>query len=200
AIVDGRPADHPIRVWVSGCATGEEAYSVAICLTEFLQKDHPDRRVQIIATDVSETAIEFARAAVYPTSIEADFSDERRRLYFTRVDGGYRVAKMVRDLCVFARQDLTKDPPFSHLDLILCRNVLIYMDTPLQRKLLSVFHYALNPGGFLVLGQAESVGAQGMLFAVVDKKLRIHRRRDGTIGQSLKFPVDHVSAGLPRGR
>ena len=165
AILEGRPADQPIRVWVSGCATGEEAYSVAIALIEFLQKDHPDTRVQIFATDVSESAIEFARAGVYPASIEADVSDERRRLYFTRVDGGYRVAKMVRDLCVFARQDLTKDPPFSHLDLILCRNVLIYMDTQLQRKLLSVFHYALNPGGFLVLGQAESVGAQGTLFS-----------------------------------
>jgi len=200
AIVDGRPADHPIRVWVSGCATGEEAYSVAICLTEFLQKDHPDRRVQIFATDVSETAIEFARAAVYPTSIEADVSDERRRVYFTRVDGGYRVAKMVRDLCVFARQDLTKDPPFSHLDLILCRNVLIYMDTLLQRKLLSVFHYALNPAGFLVLGQAESVGAQATLFTLVDKKLRIHRRKEGPPGPTMTFPVDHASAGVSRGR
>ncbi len=200
AILEGRPADQPVRVWVSGCATGEEAYSVAIELTEFLQKDHPDRRVQIFATDVSESAIEFARAGVYPASIEADVSEERRRLYFTRVDGGYRVTKMVRDLCVFARQDLTKDPPFSHLDLILCRNVLIYMDTQLQRKLLSVFHYALNPGGFLVLGQAESVGAQGTLFTLVDKKLRIHRKKEGPVGPTMTFPVDHASAGLPRGR
>ena len=200
AILEGRPADQPIRVWVSGCATGEEAYSVAIALTEFLQKDHPDTRVQIFATDVSESAIEFARAGVYPASIEADVSDERLRRFFTRVDGGYRVTKMVRDLCVFARQDLTKDPPFSHLDLILCRNVLIYMDTQLQRKLLSVFHYALNPGGFLVLGQAESVGAQGTLFTLVDKKLRIHRKKEGPVGPTMTFPVDHASAGLPRGR
>jgi two-component system CheB/CheR fusion protein len=199
AILEGRPPDRPIRVWVSGCATGEEAYSVAIALTEFLQKDHPDTRVQIFATDVSESAIEFARAGVYPMSIEADVSDERRRLYFTRVDGGYRVAKMVRDLCVFARQDLTKDPPFSHLDVVLCRNVLIYMDTQLQRKLLSVFHYALNPRGFLVLGQAESVGAQGTLFTVVDKKLRIHRKKEGPLAPSMTFPVDHSAAGLPRG-
>ena len=182
AILEGRPPDQPIRVWVPGCATGEEAYSVAIALTEFLQKDHPDTRVQIFATDVSESAIEFARAGVYPASIAADVSDERRRLYFTRVDGGYRVTKTVRDLCVFARQDLTKDPPFSHLDLVLCRNVLIYMDAQLQRKLLSVFHYALNPGGFLVLGQAESVGAQATLFTLVDKKLRIHRKKEGPAG------------------
>ncbi len=200
AILEGRPPDQPIRVWVSGCATGEEAYSVAIVLTEFLQKDHPDTRVQIFGTDVSESAIEFARAGVYPVSIEADVSEERRRAYFTRVDGGYRVAKMVRDLCVFARQDLTRDPPFSHLDLILCRNVLIYMDTQLQRKLLSMFHYALNPGGFLVLGQAESVGAQGTLFRLIDKKLRIHRKKEGALGPTMTFPVDHVGAGLPRGR
>ena len=134
---------------------------MAIALLEFLQKDHADTRVQIFATDVSESAIEFARAGVYPASIEADVSAERLRRFFTRVDGGYRVTKTVRDLCVFARQDLTRDPPFSHLDLILCRNVLIYMDAPLQRKLLSVFHYALKPGGFLVLGQAESVGRAG---------------------------------------
>ncbi|MEO5821725.1 MAG: chemotaxis protein CheB [Vicinamibacteraceae bacterium] len=199
AVVEDRAADRPIRVWVSGCATGEEAYSVAIALLEFLQKERPATRVQIFATDVSETAIEFARAGVYPISIEADVSPERLRLYFTRIDGGYRVTKSVRDLCVFARQDLTKDPPFSHLDLVLCRNVLIYMDTVLQRKLLSVFHYALNPGGFLMLGQAESVGAQGGLFSLVDKKLRIHRRKDGPVATSMAFPVDHAAAGLSRG-
>jgi two-component system CheB/CheR fusion protein len=199
AIIEDRPADHPIRVWVSGCATGEEAYSVAIALLELVNGQR-DLRIQIFATDVSETAIEFARAGVYPTSIAADVSPERLRLYFTRVDAGYRVAKSVRDLCVFARQDLTKDPPFSHLDLILCRNVLIYMDTVLQKKLLSVFHYALNPGGFLMLGQAESVGAQGGLFSLVDKKLRIHRRKDGPVHANITFPVEHVTAGLPRNR
>ncbi len=198
AIMDVRPRDPPIRVWVSGCATGEEAYSVAIALTEFLQREHPDTRVQIFATDVSDDAIEVARAGVYPTSIDADVSADRLRLFFTRVDGGYRVAKKVRDLCVFARQDLTRDPPFSHLDLILCRNVLIYMDTLLQKKLLSVFHYALNPGGFLMLGQAESVGAQTMLFTLVDKKLRIHRKKDSRLARSAAFSVDHMAAGLPR--
>jgi two-component system, chemotaxis family, CheB/CheR fusion protein len=198
AIMEARPRDQPIRIWVSGCATGEEAYSVAIALTEFLQREHPDTRVQIFATDVSDDAIEVARAGVYPTSIDADVSADRLRLFFTRVDGGYRVTKMVRDLCVFARQDLTRDPPFSHLDLILCRNVLIYMDTLLQKKLLSVFHYALTAGGFLMLGQAESVGAQTMLFTLVDKKLRIHRKKDGRLTRSMAFSVDHVAAGLTR--
>ena len=200
ALMEDRRPDHPLRIWVSACATGEEAYSVAISLVEFLQKDTPDVRVQIFATDVSESAIEFARAGTYPTSIETTVSPERLRLFFTRTDGGYRVAKSIRDRCVFARQDLTKDPPFSHLDLILCRNVLIYMDAVLQKKLLSVFHYALNPGAFLMLGQAESVGAQTALFTVVDKKLRIHRKKDGAIARTLTFPVDHPSPGAAAGK
>jgi two-component system, chemotaxis family, CheB/CheR fusion protein len=198
SVIERRPADHPIRVWVSGCATGEEAYSLAITLVEFLQKDYAETRVQIFATDVSETAIEHARSGIYPTSIEADVSAERLRRFFTKVDGSYRVTKMIRDLCVFARQDLTKDPPFSHLDLILCRNVLIYMDAVLQKKLLSVFHYALNPGGFLVLGQAETVGAQATLFTLVDKKLRIHRKKDSVVQPSMTFPIDYTLAGVPR--
>jgi two-component system CheB/CheR fusion protein len=183
---------------VSGCATGEEAYSLAITLVEFLQKDFADTRVQVFATDVSETAIEFARAGIYPSTIEADVSTDRLRRFFTRHDGGYRVTKMIRDLCVFARQDLTKDPPFSRLDLILCRNVLIYMDAVLQKKLLSVFHYALNPSGFLVLGQAETVGAQATLFSLADKKFRIHRKKESSGLLSMTFPVDYAVAGLPR--
>jgi two-component system CheB/CheR fusion protein len=198
SLVERRTPDHPIRVWVSGCATGEEAYSLAIALVEFLQKDHADTRVQIFATDVSETAVEHARAGVYSTAIEGDVSPERLRRFFAKVDGGYRVTKMIRDLCVFARQDLTKDPPFSHLDVILCRNVLIYMDAVLQKKLLSVFHYALNPGGYLVLGQAETVGAQATLFTLVDKKLRIHRKKDSAVQPSVSFPLDYAVAGLPR--
>jgi len=200
AVVENRPADRPIRVWVSGCATGEEAYSVAITLLEFLQAGRSDLKVQIFATDVSESAIEFARAGVYPTSIEADVSPERLRVFFTRVAAGYRVTKTVRDMCVFARQDLTKDPPFSHLDLVLCRNVLIYMDTVLQKKLLSVFHYALNPGGFLILGQAESVGAQTGLFAVVDNRLRIHRRKDSPAFRTMAFPLDRATGSASRGK
>jgi two-component system CheB/CheR fusion protein len=201
AIIEDRPADQPIRIWVSGCATGEEAYSVAIAVLELVQHSRPGMRVQIFATDVSEEAVSVARAGIYPTSIEADVSPDRLRLHFVRVDGGYRVSKSVRALCVFARQDLTRDPPFSHLDLILCRNVLIYMDTVLQKKLLSMFHYALNPGGFLMLGQAESVGAQGGLFTLVDKRLRIHRRKEGSGPAAVALPsrysgvVPHSSRG-----
>src|SRR5262245_1588930 len=196
AILEGRSPDQPIRVWVSGCATGEEAYSLAIALTEYLQRDHSDKRVQIFATDVSETAIEQARTGLYPLSIEGDVTADRLRRFFTKHDGGYRVTKMIRDLCVFARQDLTKDPPFSRLDLILCRNVLIYLDAVLQKKLLSVFHYALNPNGFLVLGQAETVGAQGTLFSLVDKKFRVHRKKATQTLPTMTFPVDYSAAAL----
>jgi two-component system CheB/CheR fusion protein len=196
ALAEYRAADRPIRVWVSGCATGEEAYSIGIALTEFLQRDHADTRIQIFATDVSETAIEQARAGVYPISIEEDVTPDRLRRFFTKHDGGYRVSRMIRDLCVFARQDLTKDPPFSRLDLILCRNVLIYMDALLQKKLLSVFHYALNPNGFLVLGQAETVGASGTLFSLVDKKFRVHRKKATQTLSTMTFPVDYSSAAL----
>ena len=199
-LLENRTPDQPIRVWVSGCATGEEAYSLAILLTEFLQEHGADLRVHIFATDVSDAAIEHARAGLYPASIEGDVGADRLRRFFTKADGGYRVAKTIRDLCVFARQDLTKDPPFSRLDLILCRNVLIYMDLLLQKKLLSIFHYALNPNGFLVLGQAETVGAQATLFSLVDKKSRIHRRRSNSGAPAMTFPVEHpvASAGGTR--
>jgi two-component system CheB/CheR fusion protein len=195
ALVEKRPAESPIRVWVSGCSTGEEAYSIAIALTEFL-RDHADIRIQIFATDVSEAAIEQARTGSYPLRIEADVSAERLRRFFTRHEGSYRVSKMIRDLCVFARQDLAKDPPFSRLDLILCRNVLIYMDLPLQKKLLSIFHYALNPNGFLVLGQAETVGAHGTLFSLVDKKFRVHRKKTASVAPLMSFPLDYSLPGV----
>jgi two-component system, chemotaxis family, CheB/CheR fusion protein len=198
-ILERRPRDAPIRVWVSGCATGEEAYSLAIELVEFIAKQQSEFRVQIFATDVSEAAIEQARAGVYPQAIEADVSADRLRRFFSKHDGGYRVTKMIRDLCIFARQDLTRDPPFSRLDLILCRNVLIYMDLLLQKKLLSVFHYALNANGFLVLGQAETVGGQGMLFSLVDKKYRIHRKRPSPTPHPMPFSVDYGTAS-PTGR
>jgi len=196
AIVEGRAADQTIRMWVSGCATGEEAYSLAILLVEFLQRRKSDNRVQIFATDVSEAAIEHARTGTYPASIEADVPPDQLRRFFTKQDGEYRVTKMIRDLCVFARQDLTRDPPFSRLDLILCRNVLIYMDLVLQKKLLSIFHYALNPNGFLMLGQAETVGAQAPLFSLIDKKHRIHRKRPTGQTPSMSFPIDHPSAAV----
>jgi two-component system CheB/CheR fusion protein len=201
ALLEDRGADHTIRIWICGCATGEEAYSLAIALVEFLQRERSDARVQIFATDVSETAIDHARAGLYPGSIAEDVGPERLRRFFTSTDGHYRVSKQIRDLCVFARQDITKDPPFSRLDLILCRNVLIYLDAPLQKKLIGMFHYALNAGGYLMLGQAETVGGQGELFTVVDKKHRIHRKKDPLSGIAAPaFPVEYLATAPPRRR
>jgi two-component system CheB/CheR fusion protein len=198
-LVEDRRDDQAIRAWVSGCATGEEAYSLAISLLDYLHNHHQEIRIQIFATDVSETAIEHARAGLYPASIESDVSPEILRRFFTKIDGSYRVSKTVRDLCVFARQDLTKDPPFSRLDLILCRNVLIYMDVVLQQRLISVFHYALNPQGFLILGQAETVGAQVGLFSLADKKFRFYRKKHAA-RTPMAISVDYTTPGAPKTR
>jgi two-component system CheB/CheR fusion protein len=172
-----RSHESPARIWIPGCATGEEPYSIAIALLEYLGEDANSVPVQIFATDVSERAVQHARTGMYPESISADVSVERLHRYFNRVDGSYRVSKQVRDLCVFARQDLTRDPPFSKLDLIVCRNVLIYLGTVLQKRLMNVFHYALKPGGFLMLGSAETVGTSTDLFSVEDKRHRLYVRK-----------------------
>ncbi|HVQ15261.1 MAG TPA: chemotaxis protein CheB, partial [Vicinamibacterales bacterium] len=163
--------DDPIRIWVPGCATGEEAYSVAIVLIELLGERATDRKAQIFATDVSDAAIEQARRGTYPASIAADVGPERLSRFFTKSDGGYRVSKILRDVCVFARHDLARDPPFSRLDLIACRNVLIYLDAVLQKHVITVFHYALKARGFLLLGGAETTGSLAA-FTLVDKKWR----------------------------
>jgi two-component system CheB/CheR fusion protein len=192
-LIEHRDPEQPVRLWVCGCATGEEAYSLAICLHEFLQENKSDLRVQIFATDVSDTAIEHARAGIYAPSIAADVGETRLRRFFTHSDGNYRVSKAIRDSCVFARQDLTKDPPFSRIDLVMCRNVLIYMDAVLQKRLISLFHYALRLDGFLVLGPAETVGTQAALFAVTDKKHRIHRKKNAPVvlPDRSAFAADH---------
>ncbi|WAS89794.1 chemotaxis protein CheB [Nannocystis punicea] len=196
-IMQQRRGLSPIRLWLPGCSTGEEAYSVAIALLEFLGEESSAVPVQIFATDVSETAIEHARNGLYADSIAADLSPERLRRFFTKTDGKYRIAKVVRDLCVFARQDVTRDPPFSKLDLILCRNVLIYMGAVLQRKLMTVFHYALKPSGFLMLGGAETVGAQADLFAVIDKKHRIFVKRAIDTPSNFQIPVEYNPSRSP---
>ena len=176
-LFENRLTDAPIRIWVPGCATGEEAYSVAICLLEFLDHVPGSPKVQIFATDIDDQALSRARLAVYPLSIEADVSPERLRRFFTRHDKGYEVARQVRDLVVFARHNLGKDAPFSRLDLISCRNVLIYMTATLQRRVLRLFHYALNAHGYLLLGTSESVGEASDQFSLVDRKLKIYCRK-----------------------
>ncbi len=199
-IIESRRDDSPIRLWVPGCSTGEEAYSLCIALLDHLGENASGTPIQMFATDVSEAAIEHARTGVYPESIAADVSPERLRRYFSKVDGNYRISKSVRELCVFARQDITRDPPFSRLDLIVCRNVLIYLGAPLQRKLIEVFHYALRPSGHLMLGSAETVGPQTDLFTIADKKHRIYRKRPGDVPQGMMFPIDYTAAPQERSR
>ncbi|MBI3879636.1 MAG: PAS domain-containing protein [Verrucomicrobia bacterium] len=173
ALVKGRPRGQPIRIWVPGCASGEEVYSMAIALVEFLgghAKDHP---VQIFGTDISEAAIARARAGVYRANIAQDVSAARLRRFFTPVEEGYRISKAIRDLCVFARQNLGADPPFSQLDLICCQNVLIYFGTELQKQVIPIFHYALKPTGYLLLSPAEGIAGLSELFTQVDRHQRI---------------------------
>jgi two-component system CheB/CheR fusion protein len=166
----------PIRCWVAGCATGEEVYSLAIALYEFLGESAHSHPVQIFGSDLSERAIEKARAGLYPESVLRNVSDERRRRFFTRVDNGYRINKMVRDACIFVHHDLARDPPFSKLDLVSCRNVLIYFGMPLQRRVLPAFHYCLNRPGFLLLGHSENIAGMTQMFVPVDKAKRIFAR------------------------
>ena len=196
--------DEPVRIWVPGCATGEEAYSIGIRLIEAMGDRVTDRRVQVFATDVSDTAIEQARAGVYPAAIAADVSADRLKRFFTKSDGGYRVVKTLRDMCVFARHDLTRDPPFSRLDFIACRNVLIYLDAALQKRLMSVFHYALKTRGYLMLGPAETTGQEGF-FAPVDKKWRLFRKLPADVGLPPSGRTDlhagpHVPAAVVHAR
>lgn len=171
---------HPggeLRVWVPGCATGEEVYSLAICILEALGTAAPKVRVQVFGTDLSEAAIERARLGVYSSSIEKDVSATRLNRFFKKLDGTYQINRTVRDICTFARQNITADPPFSRLDLISCRNVLIYLGPQLQKRALPIFHYALNPGGYLMLGPSETVGAFSDLFESVDKRAKIYAKK-----------------------
>jgi len=185
AMLAGHAPGRPIRVWVAGCAGGEETYSVAIALLETLGEADADTPVQIFATDLSEKSIAKARAGLYPQGIEATVSPERLRRFFTKEETGYRIHKWVRDLCVFSRHDIVRDPPFAHLDLITCRNVLIYLESGTQQRVFPIFHYALDPNGLLFLGTAESVGASAELFVSLDKRHRIFRPR-----ATARRPVD----------
>ena len=179
-LCEGRSPKQPIRIWVPGCATGEEVYSVAIALLEYLGSSPPPLPVQIFGTDVSEAALQKARAGVYPANALHEVSAERLERFFVRQNSEYRIAKEIRDLCLFARQDVTRDPPFSRLDLISCRNLLIYLDDVAQRRVLRTFHYALRPQGMLFFGPAESVAHSLELFEQVESRLRVFRRMPNT--------------------
>ncbi len=173
---DASPGD-PIRIWVPGCSTGEEVYSIAMLLMEELGDRAGRIGVQFFGTDIQERAVDHARAGIYSEAAVAGVSPARLKRFFTRHEDGYRIQKSIRDLCVFARHNLAKDPPFSRLDLVSCRNVLIYMSPVLQKRILSIFQYALKSGGVLFLGNSESIGEYSEAFSVEDQKHRIFLRK-----------------------
>ena len=177
-LFEGRGADDEVRVWVAGCSTGEEAYSIAILLREQCEKRGAPPKVQIFATDIDETAMGIARAARYPASVVKEVSPERLGRFFVHEAGTYRVVKELRDMCIFSTHSVIRDPPFSRLDLISCRNLLIYLKPTLQGQIIPLFHYSLRPGGFLFLGSSENLSRYTELFTNVDRKSRIFRRRD----------------------
>lgn len=197
-LADSHSAD-PIRIWVPGCATGEEAYSIAILVKEGLRRSDSRRPVQIFATDIDDRAIEAARAGLYLEAIAADLSPERLAANFVKENGHYRVSKDLREMCLFSMHDIVKDPPFSRLDLISCRNLLIYLGVPLQRRVLTTFHYALTPGRYLLLGTSEGVAAQSNLFASIDKRHRLFQRQDAT-AQLPAFALSHPADRHPTPR
>ncbi|MDP1558035.1 MAG: CheR family methyltransferase [Nitrosomonas sp.] len=166
-----------LRIWVPGCSTGEEVYSLAIVLFEFLGNQINTTPIQIFATDIDKDAIDKARQGIYPPSIAEDVEPERLRRFFIKTAVGYQICKTIRNVCVFAVQNVTKDPPFSRLNLICCRNLFIYLGTVLQKKVLHTFHYALRPDGILMLGTSETIGSEASLFSLIDKKSKIYSRK-----------------------
>jgi len=188
---------HPIRIWVPGCATGEEAYSLAISLLDFMAEKQLNLPLQIFGTDLSETAINKARKGIYSPADISSLSGDQLTRYFVKSDSNYQIKKDLREHCIFAQQDFTRDPPFSRIDLISCRNVLIYLGPELQKKVISIFHYALAPEGFLVLGSSESIGRFDSFFRSLDKKHRIYTkiRKAGKIPLSFTHKHPAVQTG-----
>src|SRR6266508_2668543 len=177
AILKNKHRQDELRAWVPGCATGEEVYSIAICILETLGKRASELRIQIFGTDLSEAMIDHARAGIYPGAIEKDVTPKRLKQFFEKRDSTYQISRRVREICTFARQNVITDPPFSRLDLISCRNVLIYLSPELHKRCIPQFHHALNPGGYLILGPAESVGMFDELFDLVEKKNKIYAKK-----------------------
>jgi len=203
ALLAGRTAGGVLRAWSSGCSTGEEAYSLAIAFKETLEQLKPRENftLQIFATDLDRDAIDKARQGVYPANIAADVSPERLRRYFIQEGSGYRVGKEIREMVTFATQNVIMDPPFTKLDILICRNLLIYLTPELQKKLLPLFHYSLNPGGILFLGSAETVSTFTDLFTPLNTKSRLFRRRESVLpAEPVAFPSSFVPAlpGVPK--
>ena len=187
-LIDERSGPDKVRIWVAGCSTGEEAYTIAILCREILETLDNPPIVQILATDIDESALQIARKGSYRSTIQASVSPERLTKYFTKSGGRYQVKKPLRELCLFSIHNLVNDPPFSQIDLISCRNVLIYLGPHLQKKLFPVFHYSLRPGGYLFLGTSESLSAHRELFRPVNTKHRIAQRKTTAIRPQTSLP------------
>jgi two-component system CheB/CheR fusion protein len=194
-----KPGGGVIRVWSTACSTGEEAYSLAILLQEHMESLQQRFTLQVFATDIDSRAIATARAGLFPAGIASDLSPQRLARFFTAEPDGsaYRVHKGIRDLLVFSEHDLIKDPPFSRLDLISCRNLLIYLGADLQKQLAATFHYALKPGGMLFLGTSESLGSSADLFAAVDRKAKLYQRKDDLAGGQAQSPRRYRPSLMP---
>jgi two-component system CheB/CheR fusion protein len=188
-LVENRTPGASIRIWIAGCSTGEEVYSLAIAFQEFLGDKVSHTPIQIFATDISEQAIQKARLGEYPSSISTEVSPQRLGQFFVKMEaGGYKIAKSIRDICLFSRHDVTADPPFAKIDLISCRNLLIYFTAALQRHVIPIFHYSLSSHGFLWLGKSETIGAQSNLFLLVDKVNKTYSRKNVPVTLNLRFP------------
>ena len=200
-LLKGKPYNYNVRMWVPGCATGEEAYSLAIVLQECMDKMKGEFSVQIFATDIDTEAIEKARIGLYPGNIAADVGPERLKKFFESTDDSYRINRKIREMLIFAPQSLIKDPPFTRMDLICCRNVLIYLQPELQKKLLNLFYYSLNSGGILFLGSSETVGDLSDLFELVQRKWKIYRHRGEPPNHHplAPFPLTPQEGALRRG-
>ena len=188
-LFEGKPDNSDLRVWVAGCSSGEEPYSIAILLKEYMVKTGKSFRVHIFATDLDESSINRAREGIFPIGIAADITPERLQRFFTLDKNQYRINKDIRDTVIFATHNLLQDPPFTRVDLISCRNVLIYLSGQLQKEIFPQFHYALSPGGILFLGSSESIGTFDYLFTAIDKKWKIYQRKDIRVN----FPLSKFS-------
>ncbi|MGR8997608.1 MAG: CheR family methyltransferase [Gammaproteobacteria bacterium] len=188
-LLGNKPDNHELRVWVPGCSSGEEPYSIAILLKEFMEKTGKIFRFQVFATDLDQSAINRAREGIYPSGIAADVSARRLERFFKQEDNQYHIGKEIRERVIFATQNLIQDPPFTHMDLISCRNLLIYLSADLQKEIFPQFHYALNSNGILFLGTSESIGNFDDLFSTLDKKWKIYQRKDTPVS----FPVSKLS-------
>jgi len=209
ALLAAQPKGGVLRAWASGCSTGEEAYSLAMVFKEALERVKPagNFSLQVFATDLDRDAIDRARAGVYPANIAADVSPERLRRFFVQDEHGFRVGKEIRETVIFAPQNVIMDSPFTKLDLLICRNLLIYLDPGIQRKLIPLFHYSLNPGGVLFLGSAETIGAFTGLFVPLAGKKRFYRRLDSALpAEPVEFPssffpdLPHAATVQPQAR